>query len=89
MTYQQAKDILAFNAEQDGDPTAEIVEATDVMVKQANLNRVSKQYLADTDWIASKYIDEVVIKATMTDADFKIKYAAILEKRDLSRKSII
>ncbi|MBN2606720.1 MAG: hypothetical protein JXR47_05230 [Thiotrichales bacterium] len=89
MTYQEAQDVLALSAEHEGDPTAEMIEATEVMVKQANLTRVSKQYLADTDWVAAKFVDEVQITQRMTAADFNAKYADVLAKRKAARDTIL
>ena len=89
MTYQEALDTLALSADNQGDPTPEMVEATNVIVEQTRTNKQSRAYLDSTDWIVAKYNDEVVINAVTTDADFKSKYADVLTKRQQARDSII
>ena len=89
MTYKQAQEVLALSAEHDGDPTPEMVEATRVIVEQTRINEQSEAYLRQTDWIAAKYTDQVVINQNMTDADFKTKYADILARRSEARDAIV
>lgn len=89
MTYQQAQEVMALSANHEGDPTPEMAEATKVMVTQANLTRHSKQLLADTDWVAAKFVDEVQITQRMTAADFNVKYADILTARQNARDAIL
>lgn len=89
MTYQQAQEVLALSAEHDGDPTPEMVEATNVIVEHTRINKQSEAYLLKTDWIAAKYTDEVVVNQITTDADFKNKYADVLTKRQQARDAIV
>ncbi len=89
MTYHQARELIALSAEHDGDPTPEMVEATNVIVDQTRINKQSDAYLSKTDWIAAKYTDEVVINQITTDADFKAKYADVLTKRQQARDAIV
>lgn len=89
MTYQQALDVLAQNTDHDGDPSPEVAEATNIMVAQANLTRISKQYLTETDWVAAKFVDDVQIAQRMTVQEFNGKYADILAKRQAARDAIL
>lgn len=89
MTYQEALNTLALSVDNQGDPTPEVVEATNVIVEQTRINKQSQAYLGETDWIAAKYTDEVVINSVMTDAEFKTKYADVLTKRQQARDSIV
>lgn len=52
-------------------------------------NYVNLEYLRSTDWVASKYTDEVVVLKSMTEEEFSEKYSGILEKRKNAREAIV
>ena len=45
-------------------------------------------YLTSTDWIKNKFIELVMIKKTISEDEFKIKYNVELQKMDISREVI-
>lgn len=45
----------------------------------------AQSYLDSTDWIKSKYIELVVMKKTMTEEEFNLKYSEELLKMDEAR----
>lgn len=58
--------------------------------EQAKVDLEAKQqeaqsYLDSTDWIKSKYVELVVIKKTMTEEEFNLKYEVELAKLDEAR----
>lgn len=89
MTYQEALNTLALSADNQGDPTPDMIEATNIIVEKTRINKQYQDYLDKTDWIAAKYTDEVVINSVMTDAEFKTKYADVLTQRQQARDSIV
>ena len=59
-------------------------------LEQAKVDFEAKQtealsYLNSTDWIKSKYIELVVMKKTMTEEEFNVKYSDELLKMDEAR----
>lgn len=56
MTYDQAQEILALSAEHDGNPTSEMIEATNVIV---NRSRELKHAKLDYDSAIKKLIGDV------------------------------
>ena len=61
--------------------TEEEQAKADLEVKQQE----AQSYLDSTDWIKSKYIELVVMKKTMTEEEFNIKYSEELVKMDEAR----
>lgn len=53
----------------------------DLEVKQ----REAQSYLDSTDWIKSKYVELVVMKKTITEEEFNLKYEVELAKMDEAR----
>ena len=58
--------------------------------EQAKVDLEAKQqeaqsYLDSTDWIKSKYVELVVMKKTMTEEEFNLKYEVELAKMDEAR----
>lgn len=45
----------------------------------------AQSYLDSTDWIKSKYVELVVMKKTMTEEEFNLKYEVELAKMDEAR----
>lgn len=45
----------------------------------------AQSYLDSTDWIKSKYVELVVMKKSMTEEEFNLKYEAELAKMDEAR----
>lgn len=70
--------------------TAEEIEAhinpipTEAQLLEAK-QREAQNYLNSTDWIKSKYVELVVIKKTMTEEEFNLKYEVELAKMDEAR----
>jgi|APSaa5957512493_1039668.scaffolds.fasta_scaffold00939_14 hypothetical protein len=52
-------------------------------------NLESLRYLTDTDWVNSKYTDEVVLLKNMTRVEFLAKYREVLEARVIARKNVV
>ena len=48
----------------------------------------AKLYLAETDWIKSKYIEVVLLKGEMTKANFIAKYQAELDAMGVARGTL-
>ena len=99
MKYYKLKDDV-FAYEEDGSQddligdkvlmTAEEVELhinpipTEAQLLEAK-QREAQNYLNSTDWIKSKYVELVVIKKTMTEEEFNLKYEVELAKMDEAR----
>lgn len=96
--FKQNEQVYAFDNEQlsqgygkDMTPmTDEEVELhlnpipTEAQILEAK-QQEAQSYLDSTDWIKSKYVELVVIKKTMTEEEFNLKYEVELAKMDEAR----
>lgn len=96
--YRQNNEVFAYDDDGSQDHlignkvlmTAEEVEAhinpipTEAQLLEAK-KQEAKSYLDSTDWIKSKYVELVVIKKTMTEEEFNLKYEVELAKMDEAR----
>lgn len=81
-----------FNTELDEEMIAECVASfkmptSEELAEQAKVQAIAEaqSYLDSTDWIKSKYIELVVMKKTMTEEEFNLKYEVELAKMDEAR----
>lgn len=93
--YKQNNEVFAYedDGSQDhliGDKVPMTNEEVDAHINpiptEAQLLETKKQeaqsYLDSTDWIKSKYVELVVMKKTMTEEEFNLKYEGELAKMD-------
>jgi len=100
----QGKALVNFNVEQktsnDGDevltyytykqierPRDDIQTRIDQYVKMAKI-QLMQEYLDSTDYISSKYQEEVVLLGNLTETEFINKYQEVLNTRSTYRNSI-
>lgn len=57
---------------------------TEAQILEAK-QREAQSYLDSTDWIKSKYVELVVMKKTMIEEEFNLKYEVELAKMDEAR----
>jgi len=51
----------------------------------AEAKSAAQSYLDSTDWIKSKFVELVMIKKTITEEEFNLKYEVELQKMDEAR----